>query len=106
VSKINIQKEMVKNLVEISSLLEEELKNIEGKEVKMEKHGVKRTVCAILRDIYDASDSEEIKNWCVEATVLSKKMASKLVKYKKMRNELQKILDNSETKNDDSKELQ
>ncbi|HRS21636.1 MAG TPA: hypothetical protein P5510_07705 [Clostridia bacterium] len=92
-SKINIPREMVKNLVEISSLLEEELKDVVGKEVKMEKHGVKRTVCAILRDIYDSSDSEEIKNWCVEATVLSKKMAARLVGYKKTHNELQKILD-------------
>jgi len=93
VSKINIQKEMVKNLMEVGSLLEEELKDVVGKEVKMEKHGVKRTVCAILRDIYDSSDSEEIKNWCVEATVLSKKMAARLVRYKKTHNELQKILD-------------
>ncbi len=84
---------MVKNLMEVGSLLEEELKDVVGKEVKMEKHGVKRTVCAILRDIYDSSDSEEIKNWCVEATVLSKKMAARLVRYKKTHNELQKILD-------------
>ena len=79
--------------MEVGSLLEEELKNVVGKEVKMEKHGVKRTVCAILRDIYDSSDSEEIKNWCVEATVLSKKMTASLVRYKKTHNELQKILD-------------
>ena len=79
--------------MEVGSLLEEELKDVVGKEVKMEKHGVKRTVCAILRDIYDSSDSEEIKNWCVEATVLSKKMAARLVRYKKTHNELQKILD-------------
>ncbi len=110
-SKVNIPREMVRNLVEIGTVLEEELKQVTGKNVRMEHHGTKKTVCSIIRSIYDNSESEEIKNLCVEATVLSKKMAARLVEYRKMTNELQGLIDsirkiNNETKDRDSKELQ
>jgi len=63
-------------------LLEEDLKNLPDKHVNMNAGASRRTICSVLRDIYHKTEDEEIKKWCVEATVKAKKMTRKLVEYK------------------------
>lgn len=92
-AKVNIPREIDKNLIEINALLEEELKDIEHKAVVMERHGVKKTLCSTIRNIYEKVEDVEVRDWCIEATVQAKKMAARLVEYRKMLQDLQDVID-------------
>lgn len=63
-------------------LLEEDLAKLPAKQINMNAGASRRTICSILRDIYHKSEDEEIKQWCIDATVKAKKMTRKLVDYK------------------------
>lgn len=41
-----------------------------------------RTICEVLREIYWQSDDTVVKEKCMEATVMAKKMDAKLREYK------------------------
>ena len=83
-SKEHDSKVLENELEQETILLEKELKNLKAKHIDMNASADHRTICSVLRDIYHKSEDQEIKEWCLEATIKAKKMVRKLVEYKKM----------------------
>ena len=77
-----------KDLEEVSKLLEEEIKEFNEIGFNMKGKSDYRTICSVLRDIYNYTDDEIIKNWSIEATIIAKKMTKALVKNKIDRSKL------------------
>jgi hypothetical protein len=78
------QKVRSEELKQLGEILDEELKDIvAGLSIRgMNWRSTKETVCDKLRQIYQLTDNKEIKELCVDATIMSKKMTKKLIYYR------------------------
>ena len=86
-SKVNVLRELERELKEVSDILAEELEGIEvpqtEENLKMD-YRKKITICDKLREIYMAAeDNEEIKMYTIQATIMAKKMVKRLIEYRK-----------------------
>lgn len=76
--------EMMRNIKEIGDFIDSEISDIDYHSTSnMERNAKKRSVCEVLRRIYQITDSQEIKNLTIEGTLMAKKMTKKLVEYRK-----------------------
>ena len=73
------------NLIKITSILYEELEGVEPRNPvhMVGQQGTKRSTCGFLQRIYNKTDDDEIKLWCLEASIEAKKMITKIVRYRK-----------------------
>jgi hypothetical protein len=71
-----------KQLEEVSILLEEEIKKFKKADFNMKGKADYRTICSVLRDIYNNTEDERLKDWAIEATIIAKKMTKAMVKNK------------------------
>ena len=73
------------NLIKITSILYEELEGVEprNKVTMVGAPGTKRSTCGFLQRIYDNTDDEEIKLWCLEASIEAKILITKIIRYRK-----------------------
>ena len=51
-------------------------------DINMNVISPRNTICEVIRQIYHATDDEEIKGKCIEATKMAKRMQAKLTEYK------------------------
>lgn len=73
------------NLRKITAILDEELEGVEprNKVTMVGAPGTKRSTCGFLQRIYDKTDDEEIKLWCLEASIEAKILITKIIRYRK-----------------------
>ena len=79
------QEELLKDINYLDIVIEDELKDINQELSKrgMEYQSKKETICNKIREIYMETNDPKIKTISIEAMIMAKKMAKKLLEYRK-----------------------